>query len=141
MGKGHYDFLDHTADMAFRVEADGFAALLATATRALGEVFLAPGEGEILESRPVTVSGADPEDVVVAWLQEAVVLLEDEGWVVRDAEVRCADAKGAEGVLHGRPLEPNERPDRVVKAVTYHDLRVERGTASRPWRATIVLDL
>jgi SHS2 domain-containing protein len=32
-------------------------------------------------------------------------------------------------------------PDRVVKAITYHDLHVRPGAAGAPWRVTVVLDL
>jgi SHS2 domain-containing protein len=138
--RGHR-WIDHTADMAFEVWAEDFGGLLAEGTRALGRLLRAAEEGETLEDRSLAVEGGDREDVLVAWLGEAVVLFETEGWLVRDARVDRADGQGARGVLRGRTLVAGEDPDRVVKAVTYHDLAIEEGDGDRPWRATVVLDL
>lgn len=127
--------------MAFEIWAPSFAELLDVGARALGEVLLAPEREERLEPRAVAVDGADREDVLVAWLGEAVILLEEEAWVVRGSRATEATSRGARGVLLGRGLGAAEDPDRVVKAVTYHDLRIEEGGRGRPWRATVVLDL
>jgi SHS2 domain-containing protein len=76
------------------------------------------------------------------------VRYEDEGFVARGARLSVATDREARGVLVGRATDSRtEPPDRVVKAVTYHDLHVlpgvpgTRGAASSPWRARIVLDL
>lgn len=139
MSAPRYRLIDHTADIAFDVEGDSWPDLLEEATRAVSDIVLELGEEAFDEERRVAVDGSDREDVLVAWLNEVVVLYEDEGFLARDARVEAADATRAEGVLCGRVPDPEaEPPDRVVKAVTYHDLRVVPGP---PWRATIVLDL
>jgi SHS2 domain-containing protein len=136
-----YRLLDHTADIAFEVEAATWPELLVAATRALGDVILRDDGRPATEERPVAVEGADREDVVVAWLGEALYLYERDGFLARDARVE-ADATSARGRLLGRVARPDaEPPDRVVKAVTYHDLRIEEGGDGRPWRTTVVLDL
>lgn len=137
-----YRLLDHTADLAFEVEAKDWPGLLAAATSALGDLVLADDGRPAVDERTVEVAGNDREDVLVAWLSEAVVRYDGEGFVPRGARVASAGEREARGVLVGRTTNPRvEPPDRVVKAVTYHDLRVEPGGEGRPWRATIVLDL
>jgi SHS2 domain-containing protein len=137
-----YRLLDHTADLAFEVEAADWPGLLAAATAALGDVLLAGDDVPAILEKPVQVTGADREDVLVAWLTEAVVLYEMERFLVRAARVAEATTTVARGVLVGRRSDPDvEPPDRVVKAVTYHDLHVVPGDGDRPWRAVIVLDL
>ena len=138
-----YRLLDHTADMAFEVEAKDWPSLLGAATAALGDVILAVGAREsATEERPVHVRGADREDVLVAWLTEVVILFEEHGFLARSARLERADDHEALGALVGRHVDPaREQADRVVKAVTYHDLVVVEGREGAPWRATVVLDL
>jgi SHS2 domain-containing protein len=134
--------IDHTGDIAFEVEAATWTSLLETATAAVGEVILGGVAGEALEERAIRVGGEDREDVLVAWLTEAVIQFEEDGFLARRARVELATEREARGVLLGRRLDlDTEAPDRVIKAVTYHDLRVVEGRAGAPWQATVVLDL
>jgi len=142
MSRPVYRLVDHTADIAFAVEAPTWPALLEAATAAVSDVILAFTDERLDEERRVEVAGADREDVLVAWLTEVVVLLEDERFLAREARLERADATGARGLLCGRRLDEGvEPPDRVVKAVTYHDLAILEGSGNTPWSATVVLDL
>ena len=145
MSRPRYRLIDHTADMAFDVEGADWPALLAEATGAVADILLEQREEgtETLDAvREIEVSGADREDVLVAWLNEVVVLFEDEGFLAREAHFAELSETRARGTLRGRELDfALEAPDRVIKAVTYHDLAVVPGTETTPWRATIVLDL
>lgn len=137
-----YRLIDHTADLAFEVEGANWPLLLEAATAALGDVILAD-DGRVPDAEvPVAVAGADREDVLVAWLSAGVVAYEDRGLVPRGVRVERATDREARGVILARRTVPRtEPPDRVVKAVTYHDLHVRPGDEHRPWRATVVLDL
>jgi SHS2 domain-containing protein len=137
-----YRLVDHTADLAFEVQAPSWPALLAAATAALGDLILSDDGGGAGVAREVAVVGADREDVLVAWLQAALLAYEESGVVPRGARIEAADERQARGTLLGLATDPATRhPDRVVKAVTYHDLRVVPGAAARPWRVVVVLDL
>jgi SHS2 domain-containing protein len=137
-----YRLLDHTADLAFEVEAPDWPGLLDRATAALGDVILSDRGEEAPETRAVRVAGEDREDVLVAWLTEVVVRFEEERFLARGARLDLASVRAAEGVLLGRVVDlAAEAPDRVVKAVTYHDLRVLGGDPGERWRAAVVLDL
>lgn len=142
MTRPAYRLIDHTADMAYVVEGVSFADLLQTATAALADIVLGVEHATLGESRELEVGGADREDVLVAWLNEVVVAFEDEGFLAWEARVQHADETSARGVLRGRTLDfDEEQPDRLIKAVTYHDLSVVEGLGGRPWSAQIVLDL
>ena len=142
MSRPVYRLIDHTADMAYVVEGASFGELLQAATAALADIVLGVEHATFDESRELEVGGADREDVLVAWLNEVVVAFEDEGFLAWDARIEHADATVARGALRGRTLDfDEEQPDRVIKAVTYHDLAVVEGRGGRPWSAQIVLDL
>ncbi|MFM8386149.1 MAG: archease [Planctomycetia bacterium] len=137
-----FRMLPHTADAAFEVTAPSWEALVHEATVALGEV-LRPHAGEpVSRDLPLSVTGADREDLLVAWLTQALLAYEQHGSVPRGARLVRVEAGRLEGHLLAQPTDPRrEPPDRVVKAVTYHDLRVEPGSEASPWRAVVVLDL
>lgn len=142
MRQPDYKLIDHTADMAYEVEGASFEHLLETATAALADILLDCEHATLDESRELVVGGEDREDVLVAWLNEVAVAFEDDGFLAWDADVEYANESGARGVLRGRTLDfSREKPDRVVKAVTYHDLSVMEGRRGRPWSVQIVLDL
>lgn len=142
MSRPAYRLIDHTADMAYEVEGASFEHLLETATAALADIVLDCEHATLDESRELVVGGEDREDVLVAWLNEVVVAFEDDGFLAWDADVEYANERGARGVLRGRTLDfDREQPDRVIKAVTYHDLSVRESRSGRPWSAQIVLDL
>lgn len=142
MSRPAYRLIDHTADMAFEVEGADWPELLRNATVAVGDVLLAASDEDLDATWTVEVSGADREDVLVAWLNEVALLFEDEGFLAREASFEMIDDTEARGILRGRVVDfDREPPDRVIKAVTYHDLAVTPGEAGNPWRATIVLDL
>jgi SHS2 domain-containing protein len=140
VGAGFYRLIDHTADLAFEVEAPSWPLLLARATLALSDV-VRPLEGPADEERVVHVEGADREEVLVALLNEAVWLYERDRFLPVSLHLKATDTS-ADVTLEGRRHDPEkEPPDRVVKSATYHDLRVEEGDARRPWKTTVVLDL
>ena len=142
MDRPVYRLIDHTADMAYEVEAASFADLLSAATAALADIVLERGEHAAAEEQPIEVAGADREDVLVAWLNEVALRYEDEGFLAWEASVAEAAETSARGILRGATLDPvRDPPDRVIKAVTYHDLAVVVGDGDRPWSARIVLDL
>ena len=137
-----YRLIDHTADMAYEVEGASFEHLLETATAALADIVLDCEHATLDESRELVVGGADREDVLVAWLNEVVILFEDDAFLAREAEFDQLSDTGARGRLRGRTIDFDSEPaDRVINAVTYHDLEVVAGESGNPWRATIVLDL
>ncbi|MFM8979682.1 MAG: archease [Planctomycetia bacterium] len=137
-----FRLLPHTADAAFEATAPSWEGLLAEATRALGEVLLADDGSPPDCELPVEVTGADREDLLVAWLGAALLGYEQHGRVPRGARLATLDPTRLGGVVLARQTDPRRQPpDRVVKAVTYHALAVEPGEATRPWRAVVVLDL
>jgi SHS2 domain-containing protein len=136
-----YRLVEHTADMAFEVEAPDWPGLLARAVLALSDV-IRRLEGPAEERRDVRVERADREEVLVALLDEVVYLFERDGFLPVSVTVSEATATSAAATLSGSRHDPRrEPPDRVVKAATHHDLRVEEGVEGKPWRTRVVLDL
>lgn len=93
-----------------------------------------------IERRELHLSADDPGALVVAFLNELLLLESSEGYLVRTVRARVAGRPPRElwAVLFGERADPSRHHRRVeVKAATYHALEV----AFDPPRARVVLDI
>lgn len=139
--RGHRP-IEHTADLAVELWAPDEPALLVEGARALVELLTEEAEvrapAERMVERTLELSAIDPEDRLVRWLAEVLYWATVEGFLVVDAALELA----APGRLRGRVQGQAGAAERVrteIKAVTYHDLRLERGPAGV--RARVVFDV
>ncbi|WP_456370368.1 archease [Geoglobus sp.] len=135
-----YRFLDHTADVAFEVEADDLAGLLREASLAFYEAFtfqelLSEGKVKTLE-----VEEDSPDYLLFAWLNELLYLFDTEHFAGRSVEVGVHgdDRLVARGKILGDALSP-EKVRLEPKAITLHNFRVEKRNGG--WYAFVVVDI
>ena len=138
--------LEHTADVGIEVEAPSREALFAEAAVALCDTLTASRAVRPAVERELAVEAADDELLLVDFLNEVLFLFETEGLVFGDCAVELRAGAGAGGDVALRARLRGERYDRerhplraVVKAVTYHGLRVWRD--GERWRAQVLFDL
>lgn len=140
--------LDHTADLGivvtasdpaelFRRAALGMARLMRDASAAEREP--EPRAGRIVErAERIVERAADSLDLLlVSWLGELLYLDEAEGFVFEDAVFQELAAGGLRATVTGR-IEP-DIPERQLKGVTYHGLRLE--ASGGEWRARVIFDI
>jgi SHS2 domain-containing protein len=143
---GGFELLEHTADVGIRARGASPEEVFEHATEGLAEVLgaLHPGwspggTGGSGEPVAVEVSAGDPGGLLVDWLNEVLWLLEVGQAVVTGVRVeRVGDgtASGEVVLAAGGP-----EPDGIlVKAVTYHRLRVEPDPGGG-WLAEVYLDV
>jgi SHS2 domain-containing protein len=138
--------LDHTADVELEVQAASWPGLCAEAARAFGE-WLSGGRLPVtppLTERALAVDGKDRVETWVGYWRALHRLWTVEGFLAVRARVAArADGLGVEarvGCVSAGALDPAHCLD--VKAVTWHDARVEEPSGERrTWVGTIVLDL
>ncbi len=139
MAEGHGTF-DHTGDLGLEVRAPSAARLFALAAEALMALVAdARGAPPDLE-RAVRITGDDPEDLLVHWLN--TVLLESElaKVVWTSAEVRVLTPTALEATLRGSRFDPARQTFlREVKAVSLHALELDLHEPD--CRCRLVLDL
>jgi SHS2 domain-containing protein len=118
----YWQEVDHTADWALRVWGGDLRALYEHA--ALGMLELAGGEPDAAGARivrTVTLSAPDAETLLVDWLTELLILIEDEGLVFDQVDVHRADGHSLEAAVSGRPGGGFAKH---IKAVTFHNLQI-----------------
>jgi SHS2 domain-containing protein len=134
-----FELLEHTADVGIRARGVSLGEAFEQATEGLAEVLGARLPGASGERVAVEVSAGDPGGLLVDWLNEVLWL-----WEVRQATLaevrveRVGDGRAAGWVVFA---SDGPAPDgTLVKAVTYHGLRVEPDPGDG-WLVEVYLDV
>lgn len=129
--------IEHTADLALQLWGPTEVEMLEAGACAVVGLLTDDASVEASQAREVRLEAVDAEDRLVRWLSEVLYWASVEGFLVARAELRVT-AEGLEGRAWG--IEDGRRLLRTeIKAVTYHDLRVE--TRQGRVQATVVLDV
>jgi SHS2 domain-containing protein len=130
-----FEELPHTADWSVRVWAQDLASLFMEAARAMNALSgTVAGQGPRLK-RTFEAQAPDAESLLVAFLSELVYLQEQENLAFERFELQIHEPQLKVNMEGG----PVDRVDKAIKAVTYHNLRIER--TDRGLEATIVFDV
>ena len=136
---GGFELLEHTADIGIRAWGAGLEEVFEQATLGLAEVLGARRPEAAGEPIAVEVAADDPGGLLVDWLDEVLWLREVRQAVVTGVDVeRVGDGTAAGSVtLAAGGMGPDGT---LVKAVTYHRLRVEPDPGAG-WLAEVYLDV
>jgi SHS2 domain-containing protein len=131
-----FEEVPHTADWSFRAFGRDLKELFENAA---GAIFALEGAGpedgtEI--ARSVDITGIDYESLLVNWLGELLYLQESHREVYHRFRIEILTPTGLHALVHGTPFN---RIDKVIKAVTYHNLKIEQ--TADGWEAVVVVDV
>ena len=134
--------LDHMADVGIVVTASEPAELFRRAALGMARLMREGARSEGAEpersvERVLELQSDSLDLLLVSWLAELLYLDEVEGFVFEDAAFVELGKGGLEATVIGR-IEP-EVPDRQLKGVTYHGLRLE--PADDGWQARVIFDI
>lgn len=135
-----YRLLEHTADMGLEARGGSLEELFGEAARGLRELMFGHypgGQGQVIQLR---ISGQDREELLVNWLNDILYLFEVRGIYPVSFEVQAVSDTSTTVLVRGEPFDAERHPvERVVKAVTYHQLQLEQ--IQGEWRARVYVDL
>lgn len=149
-----FEEISHTADWSVRVWAEDLPSLFAESARAMNtlagvetgtSLVLSRVEGPRVK-RVFESEGPDAESLLVAFLSELVYCQEQENLAFDLFELKVEEpALTGTAVSKGQTLKVKMvgaeilSMDKAIKAVTYHNLRIER--TSRGLEVTLVFDV
>lgn len=130
-----YEEIEHTADWAFRAFGADLKDLFQNAAFAL---FALEGalDAQSTLTREIHVEGVDREALLVNWLSELLYNQETKRETYQSFEVTQLSDTELQATVHGAPSQPLTR---FIKAVTYHDLKIEQTESG--WQATVIVDV
>jgi SHS2 domain-containing protein len=135
---GRFEVLEHTADVGVRAQGVALEECFRQATLGLLEISGAhrPGSGE---RRVIEVEADDLGALLVYWLEEVLYLQDSADAVVTDVTVNHVGTAEAAGSVTIAPRGNDVLEGTAVKAITYHQLAVER--TEEGWTATVYFDI
>ncbi len=121
---GTYEILEHTADVGIHARGRSLEEAFEAAARGLVDILgvWARGPGDVRRVRP---EAGDAGALLVDFLNELLFLHETEGAAFVSVRVLSATETEAEAEVEVVPLQ-EATEGTVVKAATYHQLRVQR---------------
>jgi SHS2 domain-containing protein len=135
-----YEIFEHTADLGLRVRAPDLETLYVEAARALFSVTVANlDDVRPVQERSLTVAGTARDYLLFDWLTELLYIFETERLVLAQFSVHLT-AEGLSAVVRGEPLDTSRQVfAHEVKAITYHELKVEQMASG--WQAEVIIDI
>ncbi len=133
-----YEFLEHTADVAFRAYGRSVDTLFEHAAEALESVMICLDDVASEDSRAIMLTSDTCEGLLYDWLSELLILFEVDLFAVRTCRVKI-NGFSLRAECFGAQIDPSKhRLKEEVKAVTYHDLEVIKNAC---FHAQITLDV
>jgi SHS2 domain-containing protein len=133
------EIIEHTADVGIIARADTVEDLFAAAAEGMLAFIIDRNDVRPDETRRRIVEADEREGLLVAWLNDLILLLNADGFVPADVRVlECTDTRLVADV-RGEPVDLARHRFRLdVKAATYHQLEVSRPNG---WRARVIFDV
>lgn len=137
-----FRFLEHTADAKFQAFGRSLEEAFANAVLATVSLMWEPEKVAKRERHSINVQGRDLEQLLVRFLGEVIYLWETRSFLTAAAE-DVAIEPGDAGFRLSALLRGDDKPEKYtifgdVKAVTYNEMKIERG---RPVSVQVVLDI
>ncbi len=142
-----FEIIEHPADVGFVAFGGTLEILFQNAGLAMLSLAGDVAAVEERVQREIDVTARDKESLLFAWLAEILAIADAEQLIFHRVEVRQLSEGSARspewrvrGSASGEPFDKTRhRAGTYIKAVTYHQLRVEQ--TADGWRAQVYLDV
>ena len=131
-----FEEIPHTADWSFRAFGKDLREFFTNAAFALFVMQGATSTGATETARAVEVSGIDYESLLVNWLTELLWLQESRREIYPRCQIDALSPTALRAQVFGTPIR---QIDKIIKAVTYHNLKIEQTTNG--WETVVVVDV
>lgn len=123
----NYNFIEHTADIAFVIEADTIEELMEGSAYAFRDAAIELPLFEELENRKVSFDENSYEELLVILLDELNFLISTQQWVFYKIKIIKLNLPFMEVELTGHKIIDIEKyVKEEIKAVTYHQLEIKK---------------
>jgi SHS2 domain-containing protein len=136
----HFEILDHTADAGLTIYGEDLKALFAHAGEGFFHIITDLRKVKLRVEKRVELKGESLDRLMVDWLGELLYLHDVDHLLFREFAMEFVGVEGLKAVAKGEPFQEGVHVIKTeVKAVTYHQIRVEKRNDG--WRARVIFDL
>ncbi len=140
MAEPGFEVLEHPADIGFRAFGLTLPELFARSAVAMLSIAADPEAAAARFEYRIGVESGDRESLLVDWLSEVLYWFDGKLIAFHDFRVTRFQETAIEAVGLGEPRDPERHRARlIVKAVTYHQLKIEQHGGT--WVAEVYLDI
>lgn len=134
-----FEVVEHTADVGIIARGETLPQLFIASAEGMLSFLIRPDEVRAVETRRRTVEADDRDGLLVAWLNDLLLLLNADGFIPREFHITELTETRLGADVAGEPVDPARHHFRLdVKAATYHQLEIVREDG---WRARIIFDV
>jgi SHS2 domain-containing protein len=135
-----YKTIEHTADIGIEVEAPDREGLFARCALAMFDMMFGLRSIGRAQTRRISVSGENLNELLVAWLNELLYVYSVEGMMFSDFSDVVLGATSLSALGLGDIYDQRKHSAHLeIKAATYHGLSIRR--AAGKWRARLIFDI
>jgi SHS2 domain-containing protein len=135
-----FELLDHPADIGFRASGASLETLFANCAQALIYIILDPSNIQSVQRVSLSADGGDYESLLVNWLNEVLYYVDGKRIAFSAFDISQLSETHIECVATGEARDLQRHPPKLaVKAVTYHQLKVQR--TENGWIAEVYVDV
>jgi SHS2 domain-containing protein len=121
-----YRILEHPSDLGIEASGRSLKEVFEYAALGLVSIIADPATVDPAERRFVRLEGSDHENLLVKWLSEILYLYDGQQFLPSDVEITRLTATELGAVVAGEPVNEKKHALKMdVKAITYHQLKVE----------------
>ena len=136
-----FEFFEHTADIGAHIYGGTLEELFRNAAAALFEAFGMLQISGTASQRSVELKAGSLEDLLHDWLSELLYEVEANHVLYDDFEFLHLNSRGLKAALRGGTIDfARSQTTEEIKAVTYHQLRIEQ-LPNGTWHATVIFDV
>ena len=135
-----YEVFEHTADIGLHAYGSTLSELFIHAAQGMESLMVAPEQIQSRVSREIAVEGHDEVSLLIAWLNELIVLFDTEYLLFSQFEINVITPTHVKGRAYGESYDQRRHDlSSAIKAVTWHEAAVER--TNDGYRARIIFDI
>ena len=136
-----YEFFDHPADIGVRVYGATLSELLIHAAQALAAAMGKLATRGVKCQRHIELRAETPEDLLHDWLAEILFEITTRHVLYHHVEIVSCGPGFLSATVRGGGIDfARSQVTGEIKAVTYHQLRVEQ-LPDTTWHATVIFDV
>lgn len=134
-----FEVIEHTADVGIIAYGRSLEELFGNAAAGMMHFLIDNATVRRTERRTRVVEAGDLEGLLINWLNDLLVVLNADGFVPAEFEIRDLSDTSLTAQLSGEPVDPTRHAFRLdVKAATYHALEIGK---NEYWHARIIFDV
>ena len=132
-----FEFLEHTADIKFRVFGKTLEEVFENSALAVSSIYSKEKKISSKNKKKISVEGRDRESLLYNFIEELIFLVDSENFVVSKAKILIKNTS-LTAEIYGDDVKNYTNLDQI-KSSTYHEMYVKK--TKKGWEAQAVVDV